>query len=113
MEASREETLPGRCKDWRALLGPGVIVVDGWCTFPTAGWNMELRKAEPQGANPEDLILERVVTRPPEKYAHAGAVTGMEIHWEEPTEVEYKTVTIAPDGPTIEVVDRRDAAPPA
>jgi hypothetical protein len=37
----------------------------------------------------------------------------MEIHWEEPTEVEYRTVTIAPDGPTIEVIDRRDAAPPA
>jgi hypothetical protein len=76
MEASPEETLPGRCKDWRALLGPGVIVVDGWCTFPTAGWNMELRQAEPQGADPEELILERVVTRPPEKYAHAGASRG-------------------------------------
>ncbi|MGH2943596.1 MAG: hypothetical protein ACRDLN_12570 [Solirubrobacteraceae bacterium] len=112
MEASQEETLPGRCRDWTALLGPGVIVVDGWCTFPTAGWKTELRKAEPQGSNPEDLILERVVTNPPEGY-QPPVIRGIEVHWEEPTEVEYKTVTIVPDGPTIDVVDKRDAPPPA
>jgi hypothetical protein len=109
MEASREEPLPGKCKDWRALLGPGVVVVDCWATFPTAGWKMELRKAEEQGVKPEDLILERVVTFP-EGY-QPPVIRGMEIHWEEVTDVEYKTVTIVPDGPTLEVVDRRDAPP--
>lgn len=109
MEASQEEPLPGKCRDWRALLGPGVVVVDCWVTFPTAGWKMELRKAEEQGVKPEDLILERVVTFP-EGY-QPPVVRGIEIHWEEETDVEYKTVTIVPDGPTIEVVDRRDIPP--
>lgn len=105
MEASDAQPLPGKCKDWKALQGPGVVVVDGWCTFPTAGWQMELRKAEPQGINPEDLILERVVTVP-EGYQPA-VIRAIEVHWEEATDFEYKTVTIVPDGPTLEVVDSR------
>ena len=109
MEASGQGPLPGKCRDWKAFLGPGVVVVDGWCTFPTGGWQMELRKAEPQGVNPEDLILERVVTHPPEGVYQPPVVRGMEIHWEEQTDVEYRTVTIVPDGPTIDVVDRRES----
>ncbi|HWC25290.1 MAG TPA: hypothetical protein VG474_01790 [Solirubrobacteraceae bacterium] len=108
--SSQDEPLPGDCKDWRALQGPGVIVVDGWCTFPTGGWEMELRKAEPQGVNPEDLILERVV-KAPDTY-QPPVRRGMEIHWEEQTDAEYKTVTIRPDGLTIEVRDARNEPPP-
>ena len=105
MEASDAEALPGKCRDWKALLGPGVLVVDGWCTFPTAGYTSELRRAEPQGSNPEDLLLERVVTVP-EGYQPA-VIRAVEMHYEEQTDVEYKTVTILPDGLTLEVQDAR------
>ncbi len=110
MEASQEEQpLPGKCKDWKALLGPGVVVVDCWAVFPTAGWKMDLRKPEEQGDDPEELILERVVTFP-EGY-QPPVIRGIDVHWEEQSDVEYKTVTIIPDGLKLEVVDRRNAPP--
>ena len=111
MEASGEKTLPGKCRNWRALLGPGVIVVDVWVTFPTAGWNMELRKAEDQGDDPETLVLERHVTYPDPSSYQPPVVRGLDIHWEEQTDVEYRTVRIVPDDLTLEVDDRRDAPP--
>ncbi|MDP8967646.1 MAG: hypothetical protein M3N04_03515 [Actinomycetota bacterium] len=109
MEASGQEALPGKCRDWKALLGPGVVVVDVWATFPSAGWSMELRKAEDQGDDPEELILERVVTFP-EGY-QPPVTRGIEVHWEEQTDAEYKRVTIVPDGLTLDVLDRRNAPP--
>ena len=110
MEASQSKGAPpGKCRDWRAFQGPGVIVVDGWCTFPKSGYKVEMRKAEPQGINPKDLLLERVVTEP-EGYQPA-IVRAFEIHWEEQTDIEYSTVTIIPDGPTIDVVDAREPPP--
>ena len=36
---------------------------------------------------------------------------GLDIHWEEQTDVEYKTVRIVPDDLTLEVIDRRNAPP--
>lgn len=102
MEASEPDPLPGKCRDWRALRGPGIIVVDGWCTFPTSGWDMELRKVEPDGGPSENLVLERVVTWP--QGPQPPVIKGIEVHWEEVTDFEYATVTIAPDGPTIDVV---------
>jgi hypothetical protein len=109
MEASGHEPLPGSCKDWKALLGPGVIVVDCWVTFPSAGWKMDLVKPEQQGDDAEELVLERVVTYP-EGY-QPPVVRGLDIHWEERTDVEYKTVRIVPDELTLEVLDRRNAPP--
>ncbi len=109
MEASPQEPLPGKCRDWMALQGPGVVVVDVWATFPSGGWNMELRKAEEQGDDPKRLILERVVTFP-EGY-QPPVIRGIEVHWEEKTDVEYATVTILPDGPTLDVVDARQTPP--
>jgi hypothetical protein len=108
MEASQEQ-LPGKCRDWKALLGPGVVVVDVWATFPSAGWNMELRRAEQQSDDPEHLILERVVTFP--GGYQPPVIRGIDVHWEEKTDVVYKTVTILPDGPELEVIDRREAPP--
>ena len=110
MEASQEQPLPGKCRDWRALLGPGVVVVDVWATFPSGGWQMELRKAEDQGDDPEELVLERVVTFP-EGY-QPPVTRGIEVHWEEQSDVEYKRVRILPDDIMVEVLDRRDAPPP-
>ncbi|HEV2058380.1 MAG TPA: hypothetical protein VGR11_03420 [Solirubrobacteraceae bacterium] len=105
MEASDAAPLPGKCRDWKALRGPGVLVVDGWCTFPSAGWMTELRKAEPPSDDPKELLLERVTTVP-EGY-QPPVTRGIEVHFEEVTDVEYETVTILPDGLTLEVVDAR------
>jgi hypothetical protein len=105
MEASEAEPFRGKCRDWVARRGPNVLVVDGWCTFPSAGWMTELQKMEPQGSNPKDLLLKRVVTVP-EGY-QPPVVRGIEVHFEEVTEVDYETVTIVPDGLTIEVIDAR------
>jgi hypothetical protein len=109
MQAPGDQALPGKCKDWRALLGPGVVVVDCWATFPTAGWSMELRRAEEQGDDPDVLILERHVGFP-EGY-QPPVIRGMDVHWEEQTDVEYKRVRIIPDDIELEVVDRRNAPP--
>lgn len=109
MQASEEQPLPGKCRDWKALQGPGVIVVDVWATFPSAGWQMELRKADIQGDDPTELTLERVVTFP-EGY-QPPVIRGIDVHWEEKTAVEYKTVRVVPDDLTLEVVDLRDKSP--
>ena len=103
MEASDAAPLPGKCRDWKALQGPGVLVVDGWCTYPSAGWMTELRRIEPQGTNPKDLLLERITTVP-EGY-QPPVTRGIEVHFEEVTDVKYETVTIMPDGLTLDVVD--------
>ena len=104
MEGS-DDVPQGKCRDWKARRGPGVLVVDGWCTFPSAGWMTELKKMEPQGTNPKDLLLERVTTEPPGGY-QPPVVRGIEVHFEEVTDVAYETVTIMPDGLTLEVEDQ-------
>ena len=103
MEASDAAPLPGKCRDWKAQRGPGVLVVDGWCTFPSAGWMTELRKVEEQGDDPRELVLERVTTVP-EGY-QPPVVRGIEVHFEEVTDIAYETVTIVPDGLTLEVLN--------
>jgi hypothetical protein len=105
MEASDAAPIQGRCRDWKAQRGPGVLVVDGWCTYPSAGWMTELREAEPQGDDPKDLLLERVTTVP-EGY-QPPVVRGIEVHFEKVGDFEYETVTIVPDGLTLEVIDAR------
>lgn len=51
------------------------------------------------------MLLQRIVTIP-EGY-QPPVIRGIEVHWEEQTEVEYKTATILPDGPTLDVIDQR------
>ena len=110
MEASEEQQpLPGKCKEWKALLGPGVVVVDCFVLFRTAGWKMDLVKAEQQSDDPEELVLERVVELP-EGY-QPPVIRGIDVHWEEKTDVEYKTVRVRPDDIVLEVSDRRQAPP--
>jgi hypothetical protein len=97
---------PGTCHDWKAIHGlmpghPPELTVTGTCTFPTAGYKVELRPAVPQGINPLDLILDKIVT-PPSGPA-ADVVTDVEARYEEVTDVMYKTVTIRPGGPSIKV----------
>jgi hypothetical protein len=57
--------LKGDCHDWTAVHdrqppGPPVLTVRGACTFPTPDFSVELRRHEPQGINPRDLLLDRI-----------------------------------------------------
>lgn len=101
----RREQAIGTCAGWRAVHdhdpgGPAVLVVRGTCRFPDATYTVELRRHEPQGINPGDLLLRKVVHR-----AETGAdvITDREVEYREETEEMYETVTILPDGPTIRV----------
>jgi hypothetical protein len=103
MEASEQSERPaGRCKDWKAVQPPGAgkIVVTGWCTFPGSGWTMELVRRDSD--DPTELVLERVVAF--DEARQARTVKAVDAHYVEDTETEYETVTILPDGPTIEVL---------
>jgi uncharacterized protein DUF6438 len=98
----------GTCHDWRAVHdhqppGPSVLWVQGTCRFNTAGYVVELRRHEPQGINPQDLLLDRIVTPPDGPVAQA--VTEAEVRYSEETEFDYQTVTILPDGLSIHVQD--------
>jgi hypothetical protein len=95
------EPVPGRCKDWKAAYMKGVLMVRGGCTFPSSGWSMELRHAEPQGDDPRDLRLQRVVAL--QEGIQADVLRLIEVEYDEQTDVEYETVTILPEGTTIEV----------
>jgi hypothetical protein len=100
------EAPAGTCRDWAAFHdhqppGPPVLRVTGTCRFNTAGWSVELRRHEPQGINPDDLLLDRVVHEP--EGPVADVITDVEARYEETTDHEYQTVTILPDGPSIPV----------
>ncbi len=92
-----------RCHSWYAGLdpqppGPPVLRVTGTCDFPTAGYEVSLRRHEPQGINPRDLLLDLVV-RPPEGPVPQ-VITRIEARYEEQTD-GFDTVTILPDGVTV------------
>lgn len=94
------------CRNWSAWHdhqppGPTVLHVSGECEFPSAGYSVELRRREPQGINPKDLLLERIVREPSGPVAQATTV--VEAYYQEETDFEYDTVTILPDGPPIPV----------
>ncbi len=83
--------------------GPPTLRVHGKCTFPSAGYSVELRRHEPPGADPRDLLLEKVVREPASPVAEA--VTVVPVNYDEETDVEYDTVTILPEGIAIPVRD--------
>ena len=85
----------------RELPGPGVLRVDGECTLPSTGYEIALVRQEPQGVNPQDLLLQLVVTPP--TGVIAPVVTTYPVTYEEGTDVYFDTVTILPDGPSIPV----------
>ena len=94
------------CRGWAAWHdhqppGPPVLHVVGECEFPTAGFSVELRRKEPQGLNPKDLLLERVVYEP--QGPAATVITTVEARYREETDFEYATVTILPDGARVPV----------
>jgi hypothetical protein len=106
IEVPPEEKPLAECRDWSAWQGsrppaPPVLTVAGECEFPTAGYSVELRRHEPQGINPRDLLLDLVVHEPTGPVAQV--ITTVEARYEEETDFEYESVTILPDGPSIPV----------
>jgi hypothetical protein len=98
----------GSCRDWFAWHGhqppgPRALHVRGECEFPTAGYSVELRRREPQGINPKDLLLNRIVHEPSGPVAQV--VTVVEARYQEETDFEYDTVTILPDGVSVPIQD--------
>jgi hypothetical protein len=83
--------------------GPKTLRVTGTCTFPTTGYTVQLRRHAPQGINPKDLLLDKIVIPPSGPVAQV--ITDVEVRYEEITDVEYDTVTILPDGPSVPVQD--------
>jgi hypothetical protein len=96
----------GDCRDWSAWHdheppGPPVLHVRGECEFPTAGFSVELRRREPQGINPRDLQLDRIVHESSGPVPQV--VTVVEVRYREETDFEFDTVTILPDGVSVKV----------
>ncbi len=96
----------GSCSDWLAWHdhqppGPPVLHVRGECEFPTAGFSVELRRHEPQGINPRDLLLDRIVREPSGPVPQV--ITVVEARYREETDFEFDTVTILPDGMSVKV----------
>jgi hypothetical protein len=96
----------GECRDWTATRrqepgGASVLRVHGVCAFPTLGYSVELRRHEPPGTNPFDLVLDRIVHPPTGLVPQV--VTEVEAAYNEVSEVDYRTVTILPDGPSVRV----------
>lgn len=84
----------------RELPGPGILRVEGECTFGSTGYEVCLVRHEPQGINPKDLLLDLEVTQPE---FSGPAITTYPVTYEEETTVYFETVTILPDALTVEV----------
>jgi hypothetical protein len=85
------------CNDWTAVHDhmpgkPRTLRVNGTCEMPTTGYEGSLRRIEPQGINPKDLRLELVITEPSGGVTEV--ITPLHVEYEEPTDMEYDTVTI-------------------
>jgi hypothetical protein len=101
----RRSIKQGSCGAWYAWIDkmPGAqkrLFVIGTCVFPTTGYQVELRRAVPQGINPDILILHKVVTPP--SGVVLDVITSVQVRYEEFPPVDYKQVEIQP-GPTIPV----------
>ena len=82
---------------------PGMLRVEGTCEYGTGGYTVELVRHAPQGSNPRDLLLDLIVTPPPPGAMVSQAFTSYPVVYEEETTSTFETVTILPDGPSIEV----------
>jgi hypothetical protein len=97
---------PGTCRGWHASHdhrppGRKLMTVTGTCTFPTEGYAVKLRRHEPQGISPTDLMLDKVVIAPSGPVAQV--ISDVKVRYEQVTDHEYDTVTILPGGPSIPV----------
>ncbi len=91
---------------WSAVLntmppGPHGLHVRGTVTCPTTGFGVALKKAVPQGINPDILILEIVETPPP---GVAGQmITDHPVTYDEQPSHSYTEVFVRPCDLTIKV----------
>jgi hypothetical protein len=96
-----ESTVP--CEQLRATLSPPGGFVDVAATFlvPLGGYQVALRRAEPQGWNPKDLWLQVDVTEPdgPTEKQPVKRVAS----YKEESHIVYETVTILPNTVTAAV----------
>jgi len=95
----------GECSEWEAWHNrrpgaPPTLIVTGKCKFPDESYQAKLRRREPQGINPKDLLLELIVTEEP---GWEEMEPTLEVRYEEQTDFEYDTVTILPDVVTVPV----------
>lgn len=97
-----------RCGNWNAwddrIPGPGKkpnLHVTGECSFPTAGYAVELRRHAPQGINPAYLLLDKIIRGPGGPVPQV--VTVVKIAYAEATNFKYAFVTILPDQVTVPV----------
>jgi hypothetical protein len=95
----------GECSEWEAWHdrrpgAPPTLIVTGKCKFPDESYQAKLRRREPQGINPKDLLLELIVTEEPDWEEMEST---LEVRYEEQTDFEYDTVTILPDVVTVPV----------
>jgi len=101
-----ETTEQGGCSEWSAFVdrqppGPAALIVTGTCEFRSGGFTVELRRREPQGINPRNLLLNKIVTPP--SGPSTDAITQVTVRYEEETTAGFDSVTILPDGPTLQV----------
>jgi hypothetical protein len=69
------------------------------CTFPRAGYVIDLRRAESQGSDPTDLWLQLTVRKPTGQTATTP--TQVRGEYKEQLDRSYNYVVILPDGPSI------------
>jgi hypothetical protein len=96
-----ESTLP--CERVRATLSPpgGFVDVDATFLVPLDGYQVALRRAEPQGRNPKDLWLQVHVTEPDEPTEKRSEMRVAS--YKEVSLIVYETVTILPNNVTAAV----------
>jgi len=89
--------------NWQPVDFPD-LWVKGSCTMPTPGYKITLEQANPQGINPDILILKMTVTPPTGNVAQV--ITEQEIvPYVKGTKTKYKQVQIEPGGFMVKVVD--------
>ena len=86
---------------WSATLHSDKLNVDGRFAFPTQGYQVVLKKREPQGENPAILVLEKTVFAPSGTESNNGVA--MLVSFEEQANSPYREVQILPDRIRIEV----------
>jgi hypothetical protein len=106
LEKRVQGSTPHKCRDWKAWLDrmPGTqasMHVTGRCEFPSGGYRVRLERHEPQGINPRDLLLDLLIAEPTGPVTQV--VTEEEVRYDQQTDLDYDSVTILPDGPTVKV----------
>jgi hypothetical protein len=80
---------------WSATLHSDKLNVQGRFAFPTQGYQVVIKRKEPQGVNPAILVLEKTVFAP--SRTEPSNEIAMLVSFEEQTNSPYREVEILPD----------------